>query len=343
MIYGCDNSVLMEGVSADADFRDFIVGMDQLDEVRDATFFVRNDGLLAFSEGYCHPPGAMIGNIVYVPDGKGTKTIFGTRYASIIKRYGEEDDEWIPFQEQIGIYRRIDPGLHVDKPLYAENKCRFNTGDFIGWAPPRRSLLKVRERLPYADKSILEISEAFDIDPASIGCTGSISLGNLKNIHDFDLIFYGTTRSNRRIVDRIYEITKDPSRQVIEMGMKWAIRFYDDNGNVICPFFCYSEKDEIPLADFTMEVEKEACRYTGRVCDDLHNSYMPSILQLEEVESADSPSFKEIMLIIYHGGSKGEYRCGDRLGIRGKLVRVETGGKQLQAILVTDMGDTWKL
>lgn len=343
MIYGRDNRELMEEVASDADFRDFIVGMDRLDEAGDATFFMRNDGLLAFSEGYCHPPGSLIGNIVYIPDEDGTKTIFGKRYGSIIKRYGDDEDEWIPFREQIEIYRRIDPGIHFDKPPYAEHKCRFNIGDFIGWAPPKRSLAKVRERLPGIDKSILAISEKFEIDPLSIGCTGSISLGNLKNIHDLDLIFYGSAKSNRRIVDRIYEITRDPSRQVVEMGMLWAIRFYDDDGNVICPFFCYADREEAPLADFTMEVEKEACNYTGRVCDDLHNSYMPSILHLEDVESGDSSSFREIMLIIYHGGSKGEYICGDRLGIRGKLVRVRTGEKRFPAILVTDMGDTWKL
>ena len=246
--------------------------------------------------------------------------------------------------EQSELFRRIDPSLHVDKPPYAEYKCLFNLEDFIGWAPPKRSLMKARERLPHVDRSIVELSDKLEVDPSSIGCTGSLALGNFVNIHDLDLIFYGTARSNRRIVEKMYEIIdNDPSRQVVEMGIKWAIRFYDDSGNMICPFFSYSEKDEIPLADFTMEVEKETCNYTGVVCDDLHTGCMPSILQLESVESKDSPAFKEIMLIIYHGGLKGEYRCGDRLGIRGKLAKVETKGKEFQAILVTDMGDTWKL
>ena len=343
MIRGRDNRELVKTMRAHRDFRDFTMGMDRLEEVGDATFFVRNDGLLAFSEGYCHPRGSLIGNIIYIPDAHGSKTIFGARYGSLIKRYGDTDDVWIPFREQIGIYREIDPGLHMDKPPYAEYKCLFDLGDFIGWAPPRRSLMKVRERLPAAERAIADIARMFDIDPASIGCTGSIALGNLKEIHDLDLIFYGSARANREIIEKIYDITRDPSRQVIEMGMKWAIRFYDDNGNVICPFFAYSERDEIPLFDFTMEVEKEECRYTARVSDDLHNSYMPSILRLEDAESDDSPSFEDIMLVIYHGGTKGEYRKGDRMGIRGKLVWIDQGKDRFPAILATDMEDTWKL
>lgn len=92
-----------------------------------------------------------------------------------------------------------------------------------------------------------------------------------------------------------------------------------------------------------MEVEKEECGYTARISDDLHNSYMPSILRLENAESNDSPSFGDIALIIYHGGTKGEYRAGDRLGIRGKLVEVQQREESFQAILATNMGDTWKL
>ena len=165
MIYGKDNRELMEGVRRHPDFNDFVVPISALDEVRDATFFLRNDGLLAFSEGYCHPKGKLVANIIYIPDPAGTKNFFGARYGSVIKQYLKEGEAWVPFKRQLEIYRKIDPSTQEGKPIFAENKCLFDLGDFVGFVPPRRSLAIARKRSAEIDRSIRNVGALMGIDP----------------------------------------------------------------------------------------------------------------------------------------------------------------------------------
>jgi hypothetical protein len=343
MIYGKDNKKLMEKVLRHPDFKDFVVPIERHDEIRDATFFLRNDGLLAFSEGYYHPPGRLIGNMIYIPDANGNKSFFGVPYASIIKRYGKEEDEWVTFKEQLEIYRRVDPSTQKGKPLFAENKCVFDIEDFIGHVPPRRSLQMVRERSPEIDRVIRNVAELFDVDPAMIGCTGSMAFGNIAEAHDFDLIFYGSAAEMRGIVSKIYELVKDPKRQVFEMGMLWAIRFYDDGGNMICPFFSYTNPEEIPLRGFELDLIQDDVEATVTIADDTHTGFMPTYLPLTETRIGGGTALRDPVLVIYHGGKRGEYRRGDRVKARGHLTRMKTPGRIFDAILVTDMDNTEKV
>jgi len=343
MIYGKDNKELMAGIKAHPDFRDFVAPISELKEIRDATFFLRNDGLLAFSEGYFHPPGKLIANIIYVPGPEGTKKFFGAAYSSVIKDYGGREEQWIPFQRQLEIYRDIDPSTQVDKPVFAENKCLFDLKDFVGYVPPLRSLGIIRKRMPKIDATIRSTGKLLGIDPDMIGCTGSMSFGNLASAHDFDLVFHGTVAELKGVLNRIYEIVKDPSRQVFEMGMLWAIRFYDDAGNMICPFFSYTDPAEVPLPSFEMEVIAGGVKATATISNDDHTGFMPTYLPITDATVGDKPMTRDPVLLIYHGGKRGEYRKGDRVSARGRHVLVKTGRREFEAVLVTDMGDTEKI
>jgi len=343
MIYGKDNRELMERVRRHPDFKDFVVPLSELREIRDANFFLRSDGLLAFSEGYFHPEGKLIANIIYIPDARGNKSFFGIPYASIIKQCGARGERWIPFKEQLEIYRRIDPATQEDKPIFAENKCVFNRDDFIGYVPPLRALAILRSRVPGIDATIRSTAGLLNVDPGAIGCTGSMAFGNISSAHDFDLIFYGRVADLKRTVSAIYEIVRDPKRRVFEMGMHWAIRFYDDGGNMVCPFFSYIDPEEIPLPTFTLEVVARDVEAIATVANDDHTGFMPTYLPLSDAgigteRLTDSPA-----LIIYHGGKRGEYRTGDRVSARGYYVRVTTPRKTFDAVLVTDMGNTEKI
>jgi len=342
MIYGKDNKELMEQVRRNSDFKDFVVPLSELKEIRDATFFLRGDGLLAFAEGYSHPPNKLIGNIIYIPDTAGTKKFFGVSYTSIIKRYGAQET-WIPFKDQLEIYRNIDPSTQAGKPLFAENKCIFNLEDFIGFVPTIRSLHIARRRVPEVDATIRQIGRLLSIDPDLVGCTGSMAFGNIAGAHDFDLVFHGTLAVLRKSLGTIYEIVKDPKRQVFEMGMLWAIRFYDDAGNMICPFFSYTDPAEIPLPSFDMDVVEKSIEAVVVVANDDHTGFMPTWLPLREALIGTHALRDNPVLIIYHGGKRGEYREGDRVKARGHHVRVTTPRKKFEAILVTDMDDTLKI
>lgn len=343
MIYGHDNKELMEQVRSHPDFKDFVVPISELHEVRDANFFLRKDGLLAFAEGYCHPEGRLIANIIYVPDPKGTKKFFGTPYVSVIKEYGVKDERWIPFRQQLKIYRNIDPSTQVGKPVFAENKCIFDLGDFVGYVPPLRSLKIIRTRRPDIDQTMRATGKLLGIDPDLIGCTGSMAFGNLAAAHDFDLVFYGRVAELRKSLAAIYEIVKDPKRQVFEMGILWAIRFYDDAGNMICPFFSYTDPSEMPLASFEMEVLAGGVTATGTVVNDDHTGFMPTYLPLAGAKIGERALPERSALIVYHGGKRGEYRKGDRVRARGYHVMVRTPRGAYEAVLVTDMDDTEKI
>ena len=343
MIYGKNNRELVARLKTHPDFRDFVVPIGDLGEIRDATFFLRDDGLFAFSEGYWHPEGKLIGNIIYIPDPAGTKNFFGMNFASVIKRKGKEDDEWITFQEQLEIYRRIDSSTQVDKPIFAENKCLFNLDEFIGYVPPLRSLELVRSRIPEIDRTIHNVAELLRIAPDSIGCTGSMAFGNVAEAHDLDLVFYGTLAESRGIISRIYEITKEPRRRVFEMGMHWPIRFYDDGGNMICPFFAYTDLTEIPLPRFDYEVVAKDAEAVATIARDDHTGFMPTFLSLADARVNGNELPGAPALIIYHGGKRGEYLKGDRVKARGYHIRIRTPKKEFEAILVTDMGNTEKI
>lgn len=343
MIYGKDNKELMDAVKRHPDFRDFVVPISKLDKVSDANFFLRRDGLLAFAEGYFHPQGKLIANIIYVPDPKGNKKFFGVPYGSIIKHYGGDGEEWVNFQEQLKIYREIDPSTQEGKPIFAENKCVFNLDDFVGYLPPRRSLEIIRSRMPKVEATTKEIGALLGIDHEKIGCTGSMSFGNVGAAHDFDLVFYGEVAPLRRAVSAIYEIVKDPKRQVFEMGMLWAIRFYDNAGNMICPFFSYDDPSEIPLPEFEMEICARDVEADVTIGNDDHTGFMPSFLPLSEVRPAGRGIGKPSVLVIYHGGKRGEYRKGDSVRARGRHVRIKTPRNVFDAILVTGMDNTVKM
>jgi hypothetical protein len=337
MIYGEDNRELMEKVRAHPDFRDFVVPIGELKEIRDATFFLRRDGLLAFSEGYYHPPGKLIANIIYVPDPEGTKKFFGVQYGSIIKQYGGEEEKWITFKQQLEIYRRIDPSTQKGKPVFAENKCLFDLSDFLGFVPPLRSLGIIRRRISSIDRIMRETAQLLGIDVDMIGCTGSMAFGNIGAAHDFDLVFHGTLAGLRGVLGAIYEIVKDPKRQVFEMGMRWAIRFYDGAGNMICPFFSYTDPGEVPLPRFEMEVLQRNITATGTVTNDDHTGFMPTYLPWSGASNGSD------VLLIYHGGKRGEYRAGDHVRAKGHSVRVRAPRGTFIAVIVTDMDDTEKL
>ncbi|MFH1037473.1 MAG: hypothetical protein V1789_02240 [PVC group bacterium] len=338
------NADFQDTVKANDKFKDFVLPLDRLEMIRDAMPFVHKSGLILFSEGYYHPPGKLICNIIYVPDPKGEKEIFGLPYRSIIKMEGETGEEvWINFEAQLERYRELAPEAQVNKPPFAKYKCQFDLGDMIGFVDHRRSLRKARELSPEIDDSIKKVAGMLDIDSGTIGVTGSLALGNLKTAHDFDLIFYGTVADGWKIVNQIYEIVRDPARRVFEMGMLWAIRFYDDWGNMICPFFSYTDPAEIPLREFEMEVLKSPVEITGTVINDRHTFYMPSVLQMVDIGFPERPDVTNLALILYHGGLRGEYKAGDRVRARGDFVLVTTPDNTCLALLSTNLADSEKV
>jgi len=329
-------------------FKNFVKPFDKKSLIRDATFFIRFDGLLIFSEGYFHPQDILIGNIVYAPNEKGHKTIFGKKYESIIKKYTDDGEEWIPYQQQLKRSFELAPELPRIRPDFAEFKMLFIKDTIYGYFPHRLCMKKTMELSEHVTHVIHKVSDDLEIPVENIGCTGSLAFGNVDNVHDFDLVFYGSTKQVNEILGRINKITEDPERQVVEFGMKWAIRYFDDEGNMICPFFSYIDEREIPLKDFDMKILAREINLKGTICDDTHTCFMPTVLYLEGVDIKpvlDVDIKDEFMLLIYNGGLRGEYRVGDKIEIpKARIIEINIKDKNkiLPGVLVTDLTEIHK-
>ena len=304
----------------------------------DAFYFLRKDGSFVFTQGYCHPPGAIYCKIIYYPDRNGWVDIHGRRYGATIKRVVNGKVELVPHDEQLKKHFEIDPTLDPNEklPCWAEFHVRLPLDQFAGYFDHRKSLARAMEMYPQVRDSVTSASEILQVPVERLGCTGSLSYGRLEEpADDVDLCLYGTVEQNRKVIARIRELTKrEPERRVIEFGKYWPMRFY--NGDLmICPFFEYLDPSEVPLRELDVTVLEENVEAAGRVKDDTHSIYMPPLLTLENVV-VNGKSRGETPLIIYDGSLRGEFRAGDRLEMKGvRLIRVRERGREFDALLVT--------
>lgn len=312
----------------------YLTPMEELDaRIWDSTYFMRRDDSLVFCEGYCHPQGALWGKIIYHPDEGGQVSIHGRPYECITKRLVDDEMIYVTHPAQIRRQCQIDPSLDTARPPYAEYELAFRMDHFIGHFNCRKSLRTAMERYPNIKRAARQVSEVLDIPLERMGATGSLAYGVYDPCdEDFDVVFFGTVDENRRVVRKIYEITRDPTKQVIEFGKLWPMRFHH-NGVLVCPFFVYSDWNEVPLKGFSVEVLKERTCAVGRVCGDTHAIYMPAIVQLDSL-TVDREKHAPMPLVIYDGAMRGDLREGDRVRCHGMLVRVTQGREEFDALLV---------
>ncbi|MCX6357915.1 MAG: hypothetical protein NT045_08610 [Candidatus Aureabacteria bacterium] len=313
---------------------EYIAPMEQLHrKIWDSTYFMRNDDSLVFCEGYCHPRKGLWGKIIYYPREEGDVSIHGRPYECITKRLIDDEMIYITHPAQIARQCEIDPSLDRVRPPYAEYELEFPFEQFVGHFDCRKSLRIAMGHYPRIDAAARQVSEVLEVPIKRMGVTGSLAYGVYDpHDEDFDVVFFGTVEENRRVVERIYDITRDPSHQVIEYNKLWPMRFHH-NGVLVCPFFVYSEWGEVPLKDFRVELIKEKIRATARVCEDRHAIYMPAFLQLDQLV-VDGERRSPMPLIIYDGALRGDFKKGDEIRTSGMLVRVSQGREEFEAVLV---------
>jgi len=339
-------------------YSSFAVPVDDPAEIRDATYFLRDDGTFAFSEGYCHEPNSppderrLLSHIVFVPNRGNApdyayKNIFGADYENVTKTIMATQPLRLFYPLQLREYLKVDPSLDVPKPFYARYKVLVPVNTFVAHFPPRHSLRAIIERADSdpAAMSIAKVTEAtaklLQIEPGQIGVSGSLSLGTYANPHDVDYVIYATVQEIRRIVKFIYKLTGEKEeRKVFEFGKFWPVRFYHD-GIIICTFCVYSDVKDIPLTYCDVELLKESVEAYGTIEDNTHSIYMPLMLKLKEVY-IDGKEADDIYFIIYDGSIRGEFYNGERLKIEARLVRLKIFGKETVALVSVDSGQIEK-
>ena len=310
--------------------------------VGDAYYFLRKDDAFVFTEGYIHPPGGLMGKVMLSPNPDGDTNIFGRKYMSSYKRVVDGKLILIPHPEQMIQQFELTPGLdpNAPRPVYEEYHVEFPLSDFKGVFEHHHSLLTAMEIYPAIRKSIEDLSRSFEVPLSRLGCTGSTCYGKFKEPDDdVDLVWYGSIAENKKVLERIKELTRNPRNRVFEFGRWWPIRFYWKE-MMICSFFNYRLEEEIPLRDCRMEVLEENVKGVGMVDDDTHNIYMPSIVRLTHLLLNGKRS-GDLELIIYDGSLRGEFFAGDYLEFLARRVRVQTADREFEALLV-NLGENIK-
>ena len=303
--------------------------------VEDALYFLGNDDSFVFTEGYCHPENGLMGKVMLYPDPEGETDIFGRKYKSSYKRVEDGELTLISHPEQLLEQFKIRPDLDAaaPRPIYEEFHVEFPLDEFRGVFEHRHSLRAAMATFPLVRESIEDLSKGFDVPLDRLGCTGSTCYGNFEAPDDdVDLVWYGTIEENKKVLEQIKEVTKNPKNRVFEFGRWWPIRFFWKD-MMICSFFNYRVKEEIPLRKCEMKVLEEDVKGVGMVDDDTHTIYMPSIMTLTHLllNGKKSP---DMDLIIYDGSLRGEFFAGDYLEFTARRVLVRTETREYEALLV---------
>jgi predicted nucleotidyltransferase len=298
---------------------------------------LKDDNSFVFAQGWSHPENAIYCKIIYYPDPQGWIDIHGRPYGTTIKRRTADGLELIPHGEQLRKHYEVDPSLDPNekRPCWAEYHVRIPLDRFTGYFEHRKSLTKAMAMYPQVDEAVRKASEALEVPVERLGCTGSLSYGRLEDpVDDVDLCIYGTLKQNAEVIKKILALSKKPRHRVVEFGKFWPMRFYYGE-LMICPFFEYSDINEVPLRELDTKILAEGVRARGRVKDDTHGIYMPVFLTLEDV-TINGKKANDTALIIYDGSLRGEYYRGDLLEMTGvRLVEVRERGRVFEALLVT--------
>ena len=189
-------------------FQRYLQPIDLNTDFRDATYFLRSDGTLVFSEGYYHgiekknPEREILSHIVFVPWNEekpapdySRKLVFGQLYENITKEIMNNNplDRFYPLQ--LERYQQIDPTQRERvRPVYARYKSLVPVGDLIGCFPTVNSLQAIIERAPEepaADNIRVvteKTSELLQVPIEQIGISGSLSLGTYDDPHDVGFV-----------------------------------------------------------------------------------------------------------------------------------------------------------
>jgi len=315
----------------------YMLPMEKLDRVIDSSYFLRKNLSFAFAQGYCHPSGGFFGKLINFPDPNGALDIFGRRYTNTTKKLVNGNLELLPIDRQLALHYLAEPALRNREgiPPFGDYHVRFSLDDCVGLFEHRHSLRVAMELHPWLAPKIEKLAAFLGLPLERLGVTGSLAYGRMEDEHeDIDLAIHASVEEHRAITEKIDAWHRDPAHRVFEFGRHWPLRFYYD-GTLICPFFIYGRLEEAPLADFRMEVVKEDAAFRGRVSDDRHAIFLPVFARLEGVVLDGEPS-GELPLIVYDSSVRGEYRRGDRLEGRGRLVTIRTRADEYRAILVTN-------
>ncbi len=301
--------------------------------IYDAEFLVRQDGMIVNVDGYYHPKGHILGEVLYAPDDNGNKEIFGQRYRKVTLHPGTYEP--VAYPDRGGILGELDPQLNQTSknPFFARYKQILPISDFIAHLPSRNGLARAIAKTGVDHEKFhrnfenLMMLLGLKPEALTLGVTGAALLGNTEHFHDLDTVFRGDVEENLRIAKKMRDLAiHEPKRRLFEGGKAWQIRFYNDLDTIMCNFFTYPETEIAPLHEFLMTEIESDIHLEGIVSDDVHGLYTPTILGLKDVAVFKGAQliqrFTDLPLVAYHTASRGDCFEGDVVSATGSLVEI---------------------
>jgi predicted nucleotidyltransferase len=311
--------------------------------IRDQDYFLLRDGRIVAAHGWVHPPGFVVGELVFVPDDSGAYIFFGQRYRKAYVKNGR------------GLPESSRHRIRSKTGSFYDNAHLFSTKSIVRFDHVRRRIGTVWTPLgrPYPDEMVTyvqhNLAAAHDLlgpclRNVRIGLTGSLSLGRQEGAfdaaHDVDIMFDGGLAQVASIATRLKELVAErKGLRVHEHGKGWRIRVTTSVG-LLCSFFSYENVEESPMYGLqASNTIKDDVIVRGRVVDDTHNSYLPTLLTVEPMGSShDLPivATQELVVVISHLRSRGDFFVGDIGEFRGSLIDIETNARSYIALSVVD-------
>jgi|GEM_PF-134679 len=319
-------------------------------DIRDAQLFIRQDGLIVNAEGWFHPSGSLVGEVLYAPDLRGDRAIFGHQYRKLSLYPGTYDP--VPYDQRGKLFGQYDPSLDQthSNPYFARYKQIFPRSEFAAYISGERVFQQLMPRLAAEGDEVVRDIESvgtiigLDLSNIEMGFTGAPSFGNLDDLHDLDIIFSGTLEENQAIAKAMRETVRTQAeRRLTEGGKGWNIRLFNDRRTLICSFFTYKNPEDAPLRTFEMEILSPDVIIEGEVFSDVHSIYTPTVLGVDRArllrvgdQESDSSIDEPLQLIAYHTATRGECFEGDNVRARGALVQVTTPTSQHLGVCVIE-------
>ncbi|HUB94027.1 MAG TPA: hypothetical protein VMB52_06000 [Verrucomicrobiae bacterium] len=326
------------------------IGPGDFPDIRDAQLYIRRDGLIVNAEGWHHPEGRLVGEVIYAPDANGDREIFGKQFRKLSLYPGTYDP--VPYAQRGALFGAYDPALDQTavNPHFAKYKQIFDRADFAAYLSGEEVFRRLIPRLAAEGNMVIDdiasIDRILGLDLSSVGkgFTGAPSFGQLDQLHDLDIIFSGSLEENLAIAKAMRATVRDnPQRRLTEGGKGWNIRFFNDRKTLICSFFTYKNPEDAPLREFTMEVVEPDVVIEGAVFNDMHTMYTPTVLGIDRARlltagdrQIDAQINEPLQLIAYHTATRGECFEGDKVRARGALVQITTPTSQHMGVCVIE-------
>jgi hypothetical protein len=310
-------------------------------DVRDQDYVLLLDGSILAVHGELHPEDYVVGELAFVPDLSGSRSLRGSLYS---KPYAPDGR---------GLPEALRPKVRSPGETVVHRADLYKHKSIVH----RSQIVEHVRAVPHLDPEILPVGAreyatgvlgfardwfADELAEVVLGLTGAIRLSSDEDavLHDLDVVFRARPTDIRGLVGAISRMSEqEASRRVHEHGKSWRIRLNTPAG-MLCSFFGYLDASMTPLAGLElMETVATNVIVSGRVVDDTHNATLPTMVVIEPDEAnirLPASARRTLPIFISHLRGRGEFFLGDRGEFIGSLVEVTDRGETYTALSVVD-------